>query len=84
MLSAILRVQLREPLHESIDGFKRWKYVGGKPTLVDILTATVIEGMDSATMAQHLALNDGTLVLCLKIMEAVRIFVRVSRGWSVA
>ena len=65
MLSAILRVQLKEPLGESLDGFERQVHAyedqNGKPTPDEILAATVIAGIDNATEAQHLALNDGSL-----------------------
>ena len=48
------------------------------------LTATVIAGIDNATAALHLALKDGTLDANPKIMDAVRAFVRASRGWNVS
>ena len=49
-----------------------------------ILAATVIAGLDNATVAQHLALKDGALETYPKIMEAVRAFGRASRGWNVS
>ena len=52
------------------------------PVPDEILVATVIEEIVNATVAQHLALNDGTLDTYPKIMDAVRSFVRASRGWN--
>ena len=75
MLSAILRVQLKEPLRESLDGIERQVHAyedqSGKPIRDEILAATVIAGIDNATVAQHLALKDATLDSCPKIMDAV-------------
>ena len=80
MLSAILRVQLKEPLRESLDSFERQVHAyedqRGKPTPEEILGATVIAGIDNATVAQNLALNDGTLDTYPKNMNAVRSLVR--------
>ena len=88
VLSAILRVQLGEPLEESLDGFERQVHANeeqsGKPFLDEILAATVIAGIDNATVAHHLALNDATLDTYPKMMDAVRSLVRASRGWSVS
>ena len=65
MLSAILRVQLKEALGESLDGFERrvraYEDQSRKPIPDEILATTIIAGIDNATMAQHLALHDGTL-----------------------
>ena len=65
MMSAILKVQLREPLGGSLDSFEREVHAYedhcGKPILDEILAATVSAGIDNATVAQHLELNDGTL-----------------------
>ena len=65
MMSAILKVQLREPLGESLDSFESQVHAFedhcGKLILDEILAATVIAGIDNATVAQLLALNDGTL-----------------------
>ena len=63
MLIAILRVQLREPLGESLDSFERRVHAhedhSEKPIPDAVLAATVIAGIDNATVAQHLALNNG-------------------------
>ena len=56
----------------------------GKSIPDETLAAPVIAGIDSATVAQHLELNDGTLDTCPKIMDAVRSFARASRGWNVS
>ena len=50
----------------------------------EILTATVIARIDNATVAQHHALNDGTLDTCPKIMDPIRSFVRARRSWKVS
>ena len=63
MLSAILRVQLTKPLGDSLDSFERHLHAyedpSGKPTPDEILAATVFAGIDNATVAQLLALDDG-------------------------
>ena len=86
MLSAILRVQLREPLGESLDNFEKQVHAyedqSGKPIPDELLAATVVAGSDNATEAQHLALKDDTLDTYPKIVAAVRSFVRASRGWN--
>ena len=78
MLSATLRVQLTEPVGESLDGFERQvpacEDQSGKPTPDERLAATVTTGIDNATLALRLALNDATL----DIMGAVRSLVRAS------
>ena len=83
-----MRVQLKEPLGEFIDGFERqvhaFEDLIGKPLLDEILGATVIAGIDNATVAQYLAQNDATLDTYPKIMNAVRSFARASRGWNVS
>ena len=88
MLSAILRVQLKEPRGESIDGFERqvhaYEEQSGNSIPDEILATTVIAGIDNATVAQHLALNDGTPDTNPKIINEVRSFVRASRGWNVS
>ena len=43
----------------------------------EVLTATVIEGIDNATVALHLELNGGPPAMYPKIMDAGRSFVRV-------
>ena len=43
-----------------------------------------IAGIDIVTVAQHLALNDGTLDTHPKIMDAVRSLVGANRGWNVS
>ena len=54
------------------------------PMSDEILVATVIAAIDKATVAQHLALNEATLDTYPKIMDALRSFVRASRGWNVS
>ena len=75
MLSAVLRVQLREPLGEFLDGFERQVHAyedqSGKPIQVEIVAAIVIAAIDNATVAQHLALNVAALDTYSKIMNAV-------------
>ena len=88
MLSAILRVQLREPLG-SLSTALRGKCMPAKtsvekPIPDEILASTVIAGIENATVAQHLALNDGTLDSNPKIMDAVRSFLRARRCWNVS
>ena len=56
----------------------------GNPFRKKLLAATVIAGIDNATVAQHLALNDATLDTYPKIKDAVRSFVRASRSWNVS
>ena len=72
-LSAILRAQLRGPLAEALDSFERQVHAyedQSVETMPDkILAATVIAGMDNASVAQHLALNDRTLDTYPKIMD---------------
>ena len=78
----------KQPLGESLDGYERqvheYNDQSGKPIPDEILAATVIAGIDNATVAQHLALNDGTLDTYPKIMDAVRSLVKASRGWNVS
>ena len=75
-------------LGESLDSFERqvraYEGQSGKPIPDETLAATVIAGIDNVTVAQHLAPNDGNLDTHPKIMEAVRTFVRASRGWNVS
>ena len=58
ILSAILRAQLREPVGESLDRFERQVHAyedqSGKPLLDEIFAATVIGGIDNATVEQRL------------------------------
>ena len=56
----------------------------GKPIPDEILAATVIAGNHNATVAQHLPLNDAALDTYPKILDAVRSFVRASRGRNVS
>ena len=49
----------------------------------EILAARVIAAIDNSTVAQHLALNDATQDTYLKIVDAVRSFVKASRSWDV-
>ena len=87
LLSALLRVQLREHLEESLEFATQvhgYEDHCGKPIQDAILAATVIAGINNATVAQHFALNDGTFDTYPKIMDAVRSFVRASRGWKVS
>ena len=54
--------QLRELLGESLDSFGRRVHAhehSEKPIPDEVLTATVIAGIDNTTVAQHLALNNG-------------------------
>ena len=51
--------------------------------MVKTIPDEILTGIGNATVAQHLALNDGTFDTCPKIMDAVRSFVRVSRSWNV-
>ena len=87
MLSATLSVQLKEPLGVSLDSFERqvraYEDQSGKQIPDEILAATVIAGIDNATVAQHLALNDDTLDTYPKVMGALRTFVRASRELNV-
>ena len=58
VLSAILRVQVREPLGGAFDSFERQLHAyedqSGETILHELRAATVIAGIDNATVAQHL------------------------------
>ena len=86
MLSAIQRVQLREPLETLATALRGMpaKTRVENPVPVEILAATVIAGVDNATVAQHLAPNDCTLNTYTNFMDSVRSLVRTSRGWNVS
>ena len=72
MLSAILRVQLREFVGESLNSFERQVHAfedhSGKPIEDELLAATGIAGIDIVTVAQHRALEMAPLT-------------RIQRSW---
>ena len=78
LLSAIMRVHLREHLGESLDNLERQvegrpKWHGDAPD--EVVAATVIAASDDSTVAQHVALTDATLDTYHQIADAVRLLV---------
>ena len=87
MLANVLRARLPEPLGESLDAFERQvkQYEDQSTTKIadSVLAASLLAGIESPTISQHLALNEGTLDTYPKIVEALRAYLSASRGWSV-